>query len=144
MPEKWEEAMGKAPEDDNRPLADMLIPHRLRRAIDAAGLNQSELSRRTGISREAVSRYCTGRTPLPGPKLIMIADALGVQPSSIDPGRAALDVIPPRNDDDPEFIIRPVADASKPGMVRLEIAADIDIELAAHIVALMTGKTPHK
>lgn len=60
----------------------------------------------------------------------------------IDPDRMALDGIPRRAVGGPEFMIRPSVDQAKRGLVRLEIAADVDIEVAARIVALMTRKLP--
>lgn len=128
------------PEQNDQALSDLLVPQLFRKALDQAGINQSELARRSGLTREAISRYATGRTQIPDSKLLIIAQALGTQPSRIVPKRKSLDGIPPRGPDDPDFIIRPSA---QPGLVRLEIAADIDLETATRIVAMMTRKTPH-
>jgi transcriptional regulator with XRE-family HTH domain len=135
-----DDAMDEIPEDGSDPLSDPPVPRLMRQAIAAAGTTQSELARRTGITRDAVSRYCTGRTPIPDGKLVIISDALGVRPSSINPDKTALDGIPSRGEGDPEFLIRPSVDHTRPGTVRLEIAADLDIEVAARIVALITKK----
>lgn len=126
------------PEQHDQALSDMLVPQLFREALEQSGINQSELARRTGLTRDNVSRYATGRTPIPDSKLIIIAQALGTQPSKIVPKRKNLDGIPPRGPDDPEFIIRP---SREPGMVRLEIAAEIELETATKIVAMMTRKT---
>ncbi|TDX21107.1 helix-turn-helix domain-containing protein [Rhodovulum visakhapatnamense] len=128
------------PEMNDQALSDLLVPELFRKALDRAGINQSELARRSGLTREAISRYATGRTPIPDAKLIVIAQALETQPSRIVPKRRNLDGIPPRGPDDPEFIIRP---GSTPGLVRLEIAAEIELETATKIVAMMTKKKPH-
>lgn len=95
---------------------------------------------RTGLTRDNISRYATGRTSIPDSKLILIAQALETQPSRIVPKRKNLDGIPPRGPDDPEFTIRP---SRTPGLVRLEIAADIDLETATKIVAMVTKKKPY-
>lgn len=128
------------PEQHDQALSDLLVPQLLREALERADINQSELARRTRLTRDAISRYATGRTPIPDSKLLVIAEALGTQPSKIVPKRKALDGIPPRGPGDPDFTIRPSA-TGRPGLVRLEISADLDIEIATRIVAMMTGKT---
>lgn len=142
MSEDEGDAMDETSGAGGGPHPDQPVPRLLRQAIAAAGITQSELARRAGITRDAVSRYCTGRTPIPDGKLVILADALGVRPSLIDPDRMALDGIPRRAVGGPEFMIRPSVDQAKRGLVRLEIAADVDIEVAARIVALMTRKLP--
>lgn len=128
------------PEQHDQALSDMLVPQLFREALERAGINQSELARRTGLTRDNISRYATGRTSIPDRKLILIAQALETQPSKIVPKRKNLDGLPPRGPADPEFTIRP---SRTPGLVRLEIAADIELETATRIVAMMTEKKPH-
>lgn len=128
------------PEQHDQALSDILVPQLFREALERAGINQSELARRTGLTRDNISRYATGRTSIPDSKLILIAQALETQPSRIVPKRKNLDGIPPRGPDDPEFTIRP---SRTPGLVRLEIAADIDLETATKIVAMVTKKKPY-
>lgn len=133
--------MTKLTDRDDRSCSDVLVPERLRQAIRSSGLTQSELARRSGFSRDAVSRYCTGRTPIPDSKLVLLAHALDTRPSAIDPGKSTLDGIPAVPVGHPEFLIRPLRTSSgKPGLVRLEITTDLDIALAARIVALLTGQ----
>lgn len=128
------------PEQHDQALSDLLVPQLFREALEKAELTQSDLARRTGLKRDAISRYANGRTPIPDHKLIAIAQALGTQPSKIVPKRKNLDGIPPRGPEDPAFTIRP---SPEPGMVRLEISADIELEVATKIVAMMNRKTPH-
>ncbi len=128
-----------APEQQGQALSDLLVPQLFREALKRADITQSELARRTGLNRDAISRYATGRTSIPDSKLLVIAEALGTRPSKIVPKRKALDGIPPRGPGDPEFTIRP---STKSGRVRLEITADLDLETATAIVAMMTRKPP--
>lgn len=123
------------PDLRDQALSDLLVPSLFRDALQKTGINQSELARRTGLTRDAISRYATGRTPVPDNKLLLIAQALGTKPSRIVPKRKALDGIPPRAPDDPDFSIRP---SYRTGMVRLEISADVDLDVAVRIVALLT------
>ncbi|TDE34682.1 helix-turn-helix domain-containing protein [Antarcticimicrobium sediminis] len=127
------------PEQHDQVISDLLVPQLFRKALEEADINQSELARRTRLSRDAISRYATGRTRIPDSKLLIIAEALGTKPSRIVPKRKSLDGIPLRRPEDPDFTIRP---AGKPGMVRLEISADIELEIATQIVAMMTKKIP--
>jgi transcriptional regulator with XRE-family HTH domain len=127
------------PEQQDQSLSDLLVPQLFREALKRADITQSELARRTGLNRDAISRYATGRTSIPDNKLLVIAEALGTRPSKIVPKRKALDGIPPRGPGDPEFTIRT---STKSGRVRLEITADLDLETATAIVAMMTRKPP--
>lgn len=138
--ERYDPESLDGPEMHDQTLSDMLVPQLFREALERANINQSELARRTGLKKDAISRYANGRTPIPDSKLIIIAQALGAQPSQIVPKRKHLDGIPPRGPGDPDFIIRPSA---QPGLVRLEIAANIELETATKIVGMMTKKKPH-
>lgn len=67
------------------------LAERLRAALDAAGINQSELSRRVGVTRGAVSFWLKGTiTSLEGENLIRTAQALGVSPNWLATGRGKM------------------------------------------------------
>ena len=51
---------------------------RLKNAMEQAGLNQADLSRRAGASRAAISQYLSGKN-IPGlERIAALADATGV------------------------------------------------------------------
>ncbi len=56
------------------------IPARLRALREAAGLSQSELSRRADVPRAALSKYEAGQASPNPDRLAVIAQALGRQP----------------------------------------------------------------
>lgn len=67
------------------------LAERLRAALDAARINQSELSRRVGVTRGAVSFWLKGTTgSLEGENLIRTAQALGVSPNWLATGRGKM------------------------------------------------------
>ena len=52
---------------------------RLKNAMEQAGLNQADLSRRAGASRAAISQYLSGKN-IPGlERIAALADATGFQ-----------------------------------------------------------------
>ncbi len=65
------------------PLNDKLIANELVRARKVLGWTQSELHQRTGISRETIKQYETGRH-LPGAREIgLLSTALGISPNRL-------------------------------------------------------------
>ena len=96
-----------------------VIRDRLNAALAAKAMTQSDLAQATALSRDSIARYfmksASGSAP-PDRKLIIIASALGVKPSFIDPSRPDLDevqiqyatpsddtYVTRRPDDDPKF-----------------------------------------
>jgi transcriptional regulator with XRE-family HTH domain len=51
----------------------------LKPLLDQAGITQSELARRTGISREMIVKYISLRSPMPIDKARKISKTLGVK-----------------------------------------------------------------
>lgn len=49
----------------------------LKPLLDRAGMSQSELARRTGISREMIVKYIAMRSPMPMDKAKVISSVLG-------------------------------------------------------------------
>lgn len=69
-----------------KPLAD-----RLRAALEDSGFNQSELARRVGVSRGAVSLWLNGSTTsLTGDNLLKVASVLGVSANWLASGRGKM------------------------------------------------------
>jgi phage repressor protein C with HTH and peptisase S24 domain len=67
------------------------LAERLRAALEASGMNQSELARRVGVTRGAVSLWLTGQTgSLDGQNLVKVAIALNVSPVWLQTGRGKM------------------------------------------------------
>jgi phage repressor protein C with HTH and peptisase S24 domain len=67
------------------------LADRLRAALVESGINQSELSRRIGVTRGAVSFWLTGATTnLVGDNLLKAAQALGVSANWLSTGRGRM------------------------------------------------------
>jgi len=81
----------------------MSLRERLKRSLKQAGISQSELARRCGVTRSAVSLWLSGTTyTLEGANLTRAAIALGVSPHWLStgegspvPARASLGSAPP-------------------------------------------------
>ena len=63
-------------------------PQTIREAMTSAGVTQTALAERLGLTQPAVSARLAGRTPITVDELQIIADALGVEPADLL-GRAA-------------------------------------------------------
>lgn len=61
-------------------MKNMLNPEMLVLGRESRGLNQTELSRRTGISQAAISKYESGVVEVPEDRIQVVADALGYPP----------------------------------------------------------------
>ncbi|MBW3243338.1 helix-turn-helix domain-containing protein [Epibacterium sp. DP7N7-1] len=116
------------------------IKERLHAAMTASGINQSELARRSGLTRENISRYMTGRTAIPDKKMVKLASVLGVSPSSIAPNRQDLDDLVIPGPVAPHFNMRPSGNF-RSGKVHLELSAELDVAIALRVVELIT-QTP--
>ncbi len=67
------------------------LAERLKAALKEAGISQSELSRRVGVSRSAVSLWCDGTTTsLDGDNLLKTAEVLGISPVWLNTGRGKM------------------------------------------------------
>jgi transcriptional regulator with XRE-family HTH domain len=65
-------------------ISDMTTLFRLREAIEAAGLNQSELARRSGVGLRTVARLCRNETAQVSlATLDKLARVLGVEPGEL-------------------------------------------------------------
>lgn len=105
--------------------ADRCLPiwaERLLALMNNSGLSQSEVARRAGITRDAMSRYCVGRTRPPTAKLEKIAKVLDVHPTDIDPVRLSRVQAPKRTRE--PFVMRPSEDRGD-GYVRLIVDMDV-------------------
>lgn len=67
------------------------LAERLRAALEASGINQSELGRRIGVTRGAVSFWLTSQTAsLTGENLVKVASTLGISPAWLATGRGKM------------------------------------------------------
>ena len=67
------------------------LSERLKYALDEAQINQSELARRVGVTRGAVSLWFKGATnSLDGENLLKTAQALGFSASWLATGKGAM------------------------------------------------------
>jgi transcriptional regulator with XRE-family HTH domain len=58
----------------------------LQRLMDAREMNQSELARLSGVTRQTVSRIVQGHTTPGAATVRVLADALGVDPGAVSLG----------------------------------------------------------
>jgi phage repressor protein C with HTH and peptisase S24 domain len=83
------------------------LAERLRAALDESGMNQSELARRIGLTRGAVSLWLTGSTTsLAGDNLLNAAKTLGVSPNWLSTGRGRMKPTPTKEvslDENPDY-----------------------------------------
>lgn len=67
------------------------LSERVLAALEAANMDQSDLSRRVGISSVAVNNWCTGATKsIKGENLLRAASALGVRPDWLAYGHGSM------------------------------------------------------
>jgi phage repressor protein C with HTH and peptisase S24 domain len=83
------------------------LAERLRAALDESGMNQSELARRIGLTRGAVSLWLSGSTTsLAGDNLLSAAKMLGVSPNWLATGRGRMKPAPAKEmalDENPDY-----------------------------------------
>ena len=72
--------------DDKTPIRKE-FGHRLRRAMDAKDMNQSDLARAINVQRMAISLYVNGKSLPTRARLQKLADALSVDPRDLLPSR---------------------------------------------------------
>ncbi len=75
---------------DRGPTEREAFARRLRDALLARGMNQAELARAAGVSKDAISTYMNHRSLPSGCTLAKIADALRVDPDVLLPERSSL------------------------------------------------------
>lgn len=103
----------------------VLIGQRIAEARQAANMTQEELAERAGLASENLSRAERGRSMLKTPKLIAVADALGVSLDDLARGREVkpVDVEPPSRTRDVARLVK-----------RLD---ELDDETAQHAAKLL-------
>jgi phage repressor protein C with HTH and peptisase S24 domain len=83
------------------------LAERLRAALNESGMNQSELARRIGVTRGAVSFWLTGATTnLVGDNLLKAAKALHVSANWLSTGRGRMKLTPAKElslEDNPDY-----------------------------------------
>lgn len=117
--------------NEARDLARAEFAKRLKSAMLARHMSQSELSRQSGVKRDSISTYVNAKT-LPGmAPLKKIAAALDVTPEEllIDSLQRAIE------DDNPSIEIR--AAAGQPDMAWLRINRAVPFNVAAKIIAII-------
>lgn len=110
--------------------AKSLFAKRLFRAMVNRNWNQAELARRAGLNRAAVNKYISGKS-LPSPEsLAALAQALNMSP---------LQLLPPGVDDSP---VGPQVNLTGRGngKVLLSINAEVSMQLALQVLALVQGE----
>lgn len=97
--------------------AKVAFGERLRAKIEASGLKDAEVARRSGISTSALSSYTKGRSFPNSEQLIPLCDVLGAEPrwliSGIEQPRSIVSVEDAEWEDVPFFDLRNVTDTGK-------------------------------
>jgi transcriptional regulator with XRE-family HTH domain len=104
----------------------------LRRKMREKNLTQAELARRAGLTRDNVNGYVNGAVfPRPD-KLALLAKGLGCEVADLIPAAAV----------NAPLAEEPALDArlgSKPGTMFLRVAAELPVDVAMRIMALVQG-----
>lgn len=104
---------------------------RLFQLMLAKNWNQSDLSRASGLGRDAISTYIRGRSyPEPVSKK-KLADALGVRPDDLDPQAAADDVR------EGGSLLELRQASGDPGKMQLVVNRTVSIDTAARIIDIL-------
>lgn len=108
---------------------------KLHNLITERGWNQSELARRCGLGRDAISTYIRGRS-FPEPKnLKLIADTLGMDASELLPNSLESQIT---KDEAPTFEIK--QSAAHPGKVWLRVNQAVSFKQAGEIMEILQRK----
>lgn len=108
--------------DETHDLADFL-----RQALAEAGINQSELARRAGVSKQVISDYLCRKRTNPEPKVLLaLAQVLGLAPEAF---YRAAGLLPEKSMDEAEWeMFRANLERLKPGN-RRRILRMIELEI---------------
>lgn len=94
--------------NDGRPrqVTKQEFGRRLYKAMLNKGWNQSELSRRSGLTRDSISTYITGKVLPTEPNLIKLAGVLGVDPGDLLMNYMPMNPLEPPDQDNAMFEFR--------------------------------------
>jgi len=104
---------------------------RLYSLMMAKGWHQSELSRQSGVPRDAISNYIRGRFA-PSPKnLAMLAETLNVEPSELFPNHTEMAI----DEENPSFEMK--TSVATPGMAWVRVNRLVSTATAIKIADLL-------
>ena len=131
---KKQSAVTEVPATSDLDFVKKQFSEKLENLLLDKGWNQSELARRAGLKRDAVSTYCRQRS-LPDPiNLRKLCQALGVKPNDLLPAVA----IGRRPANEPPTMM--ITDApGQPGKVYVRVNRVVDAKIASEIYRLVEG-----
>lgn len=112
--------------------------------LQETGMSQADVSRATGIPRDAFGRYLHGINLPPARKVAKIAAAFGCSPNQIDPSLPE-DLSLPAGPD-PSSPLFSVGRGTSEGRLRIRMDTELPSELImeiARVVAENSGEIPH-
>lgn len=111
--------------------------------LQETGMSQADVSRATGIPRDAFGRYLHGINLPPARKVAKIADAFGCSPHRIDPSLPENLSLP--EGPDPSSPLFSVGRGTSEGRLRIRMDTELPSELVmeiARVVAESSGEGP--
>jgi transcriptional regulator with XRE-family HTH domain len=100
-------------------------------ALAKAGMNQSELARRVGVTRDAISTYARQRSLPPPDVLKKMSKVLGVDADDLLPTRYSYE-------EEPAFAI----EMRPNGQVRLRVDLEVPIAVGVEVIAKLQPHAP--
>lgn len=112
-----------------------IFSRRLWRLMVAAGWNQSELARRSGVGRDMISGYVRGRHMPDPPHAQKLADALGVPIEDLFPSASEADLPGLAIKEAPPLELRATGDGKAMLHVNLELPMSVALKVLTLIQA---------
>ena len=119
-----------------------VVAQNLQSLLARTALSQADVSRRTGIPRDALGRYLHGINRPPAKKVAMIAAALGCTPRDIDPDLPEGDIATDLGPLELKSYSAGPPLSGDPGKMRLEIEADLPTEQVIEILRILSSGKP--
>lgn len=111
----------------------------IRALLAKTTMSQADVSRATGIPRDAFGRYLHGVNRPPAKKVALIASALGCKPRDIDPSLPDVDIVSELGPIELKSYTAGPPRSGHPGQMRLEISADLPTETVLEVLRVLSA-----
>lgn len=132
--------MDDAERDGERELP--VVAKNIRSLLAKTALSQADVSRKTGIPRDAFGRYLHGVNRPPAKKVAMIAAAFGCKPHDIDPDLPEGDIATELGPLELKSYTAGPPLCGDPGKMRIEISADLPTETVLEVLRILSAGKP--
>ncbi len=116
-----------------------VVAQNLQSLLARTALSQADVSRRTGIPRDAFGRYLHGINKPPAKKVALIASVFGCTPHDIDPDLPEGDIASDLGPIELKSYTAGAPLSGDPGKLRLEISADLPTEQVVEILRILSS-----